>query len=147
MHLQVTKGHHKYHDDPEVREEGGTPAILGSIRAGLAIQLKEAVGAEWIAIREEELCRHIFKEWESVPELMVVGPQSVSRLPIFSFLIHHPTSGLYLHHYFVSALLNDLFGIQARGGCSCAGPYGQVGCFSLFNKLISACSSLCHRPY
>ena len=123
---QVTKAHHRYHDDPEIKEEGGTPAILGSIRAGLAIQLKEAVGTEWIMSREEQLCRRVFMEWESVRELMVVGPRSVSRLPIFSFLICHPASGLMLHHYFVSALLNDLFGIQARGGCSCAGPYGQV---------------------
>ena len=126
MNSQVTKGHHRYQDDPEIKEEGGTPAILGSIRAGLAIQLKEAVGTEWIMSREEELCRRVFGKWESVDELMVVGPHSVSRLPIFSFLIHHPASGLMLHHYFVSALLNDLFGIQARGGCSCAGPYGQV---------------------
>ena len=138
VQFQVTKGHHRYHDDPEIREEGGTPAILGSIRAGLAIQLKEAVGTEWIMSREEELCRRVFREWESVHELMVVGPHSVSRLPIFSFLIRHPTSGLFLHHYFVSALLNDLFGIQARGGCSCAGPYGQVS----QNEMKLACLAM-----
>ena len=124
--LQVTKAHHRYHDDPEIKEEGGTPAILGSIRAGLAIQLKEAVGTEWIMYREEQLCRRVFMEWESVDELLVVGPHSIPRLPVFSFLIRHLPSGLYLHHNFVCTLLNDLFGIQARGGCSCAGPYAQV---------------------
>ena len=77
--------------------------------------------------REEELCKHAFEEWKSLNELVVLGPdQSVSRLPIFSFLVRHPASGLFLHHNFVCALLNDLFGIQARGGCACAGPYGQV---------------------
>lgn len=110
-----------------MREEGGTPAILGSIRGGLVIQLKEAVGIDFIMSCEEQLCRHAFEEWKSVKELVIVGPgQSVSRLPIFSFLIHHPDSGLFLHHNFVCVLLNDLFGIQARGGCACAGPYGQV---------------------
>ena len=124
--LQVTKGKHRYHQDAEVREEGGTPAILGSIRAGLAIQLKEAVGSDYIMTREEKLYKRAFTEWESVSELKLVGPHSIPRLPIFSFLVHHPASGCYLHHYFVCALLNDLFGIQARGGCACAGPYGQT---------------------
>jgi hypothetical protein len=31
--------------------------------------------------------------------------------------------GRLLHANFVAALLNDLFGIQARSGCFCAGPY------------------------
>ena len=53
-----------------------------------------------------------------------------SRLPVFSFLIRHEDSGLFLHHNFVSSLLNDLFGIQSRGGCACAGPYAQVLSFA-----------------
>jgi hypothetical protein len=40
-----------------------------------------------------------------------------------SFVVRHGPR--YLHHNFVVALLNDLFGIQSRGGCSCAGPYGH----------------------
>ena len=125
--FQVIRNQHKYSDNPEVREEGGTPDILGSIRAGLTVQLKESVGSEVIMAREEKLVRLAFRKWEGLRELVVVGPdKSVSRLPIFSFLVHHPLSGLFLHHNFVCALLNDLFGIQARGGCSCAGPYGQV---------------------
>ena len=122
----VTPTDHRYFKQEEMREEGGTPAILGSIRAGLAIQLKEAVGTEWIMSREEELCRRVFGKWESVDELVVVGPHSIPRLPVFSFLIRHLPSGLFLHHNFVCTLLNDLCGIQARGGCSCAGPYAQV---------------------
>ena len=122
----VTPTDHRYFKEEEMREEGGTPAILGSIRAGLAIQLKEAVGTEWIMTREEELCRRVFREWEQIHELVVVGPHSIPRLPVFSFLIRHPTTGQFLHHNYVCTLLNDLFGIQARGGCSCAGPYAQV---------------------
>lgn len=76
---------------------------------------------------EKKMASHVFSQWERVKELVIVGPHGIPRIPIFSFLVHHPPSGLFLHHYFVSALLNDLFGIQARGGCSCAGPYGQVG--------------------
>ena len=123
----VTPTDHRYFKEEEVREEGGTPAILGSVRAGLAIQLKEAVGTEWIMAREEELCRRVFREWESISELIVVGPHSIPRLPVFSFLIWHPATGRFLHHNYVCTLLNDLFGVQVRGGCSCAGPYAQVG--------------------
>jgi selenocysteine lyase/cysteine desulfurase len=123
----VTPTDHRYFKEEEMREEGGTPAILGSIRAGLAVQLKEAVGTEWIMAREEELCRRVFREWEPVSELVVIGPHSIPRLPVFSFLIRHPATGRFLHHNYVCTLLNDLFGIQVRGGCSCAGPYAQVG--------------------
>ncbi len=124
----VTPSSHRYLQEVELREEGGTPEILGSIRAGLAVQLKESVGSDLIMSREEALTQLAFREWSAVKELVLVGPphQSVSRLPIFSFLVRHSGSGLFLHHNFVCALLNDLFGIQARGGCSCAGPYAQV---------------------
>ena len=122
----VTPSTHRYFKEVELREEGGTPSIVGAVRAGLAMQLKEAVGSDTIMALEGELCRHVFSQWEGVEELVIVGPHHVPRLPIFSFLVHHTQSGLFLHHNFVCALLNDLFGIQARGGCSCAGPYGQV---------------------
>ena len=110
-----------------MREEGGTPAIVASIRAGLAMQLKEAIGSDWIMAREEELCKMVFSHWKRVDELVVVGPHSIPRLPVFSFLIRHVPSGRFLHPNYICALLNDLFGIQVRGGCSCAGPYAQVG--------------------
>ena len=122
----VTPSTHCYFKEVEMREEGGTPSIVGAVRAGLAMQLKEAVGSHTIMSLEEDMCRHVFSKWEGVEELLIVGPHHVPRLPVFSFLIRHPPSGLFLHHNYVCALLNDLFGIQARGGCSCAGPYAQV---------------------
>lgn len=128
----VTPSTHRYFKEVELREEGGTPSIVGAVRSGLAMQLKEAVGSEVIMAMEEKICGHVFSEWEGVKELVIVGPCHAPRLPIFSFLVRHTPSGLFLHHNFVCALLNDLFGIQARGGCSCAGPYAQV---CMFNAL------------
>ncbi|XP_055926526.1 uncharacterized protein LOC129958245 isoform X2 [Argiope bruennichi] len=119
----VSRGTHRYLKDVEMREEGGTPSIVGAIRAGMVFQLKEAVGHTIIAEREQQICRSIFSMWKNIPGLHLLGSQSVPRLPIFSFVIQHPESGLYLHHNFVCALLNDLFGIQTRSGCACAGPY------------------------
>ncbi len=114
---------HRYLDDPVAREEGGTPAIIESIRAGLVFGLKEAVGTDLIAAREEQLWRYVLLRWAADPGIDVLGNLYSRRLSIASFRIRHGTQ--YLHHNFVVALLNDLFGIQARGGCSCAGPYGH----------------------
>jgi selenocysteine lyase/cysteine desulfurase len=114
---------HQYLDDPVAREEGGTPAIVESIRAGLVFALKQAVGTDLIAAREEQLWRHVLRRWAGSPGIEVLGSPTAARLSILSFRIRH--SAGYLHHNFVVALLNDLFGIQARGGCSCAGPYGH----------------------
>ena len=114
---------HRYLDDPVAREEGGTPAIIESIRAGLVVALKQAVGTDVITAREEHLWRHVLRRWASVPQIEVLGNQRSRRLSIVSFRIRYGAQ--YLHHNFVVAVLNDLFGIQARGGCSCAGPYGH----------------------
>ena len=114
---------HRYVDDPAAREEGGTPAIVESIRAGLVFLLKEAVGTDLIQAREETLWRAALRRWQANPHLDILGNLQARRLSIVSFRIRH--GGRYLHHNFVVALLNDLFGIQARGGCSCAGPYGH----------------------
>ena len=114
---------HRYLDDPVAREEGGTPAIIESIRAGLVFALKQAVGTDLIAAREEQLWRHVLRRWADSPGIEILGSQQAARLSIVSFRIRHGAK--YLHHNFVVALLNDLFGIQARGGCSCAGPYGH----------------------
>jgi len=114
---------HRYLDDPVAREEGGTPAIIESIRAGLVFALKQAVGTGLIAAREEHLWRHVLRRWADVPQIEVLGNQRSRRLSIVSFRIRHGRQ--YLHHNFVVAVLNDMFGIQARGGCSCAGPYGH----------------------
>ena len=75
--------------------------------------------------REAALIDRAFQSWKSVPELNILGSHQAPRLAIFSFLIRHPSSNFFLHHNFVSALLNDLYGIQSRGGCACAGPYAQ----------------------
>ena len=119
----VNPEEHRYLSDPEHREEGGTPAILESIRAGLVFQLKEAIGWETIRAREETFIRRAITSWEENPSIEILGNRDAWRLSIVSFVIRH--RGGYLHHNFVVALLNDLFGIQARGGCSCAGPYGH----------------------
>ncbi len=114
---------HRYLDDPVAREEGGTPAIIESIRAGLVFALKEAVGTDVIKEREERLWKRALARWSAHPAIEVLGNTHAPRLSIVSLRIRH--GGRYLHHNFVVALLNDLFGIQSRGGCSCAGPYGH----------------------
>ena len=119
----VNPTEHAYLADPEHREEGGTPAIVESIRAGLVFQLKEAVGTEAIREREESFIQRAIERWEGSPDIEVLGSHSLARLSIVSFVVRH--ADRYLHHNFVVALLNDLFGIQSRGGCSCAGPYGH----------------------
>lgn len=64
--------------------------------------------------------------WKKCKNLVLLGHQTPPSLPIFSFLIYHPITGRFLHHNFVTAILNDVFGIQSRGGCACAGPYAEV---------------------
>jgi hypothetical protein len=91
---------HRYLDDPIAREEGGTPAIVESIRAGLVFAVKDAVGTDLIQARERRLWREAMTRWSRHPNIHVLGNPHV-------------------------AVLNDLFGIQSRGGCSCAGPYGH----------------------
>jgi selenocysteine lyase/cysteine desulfurase len=119
----VNQEEHRYVDDPVTREEGGTPAIIESIRAGLVFQLKEAVGAEAIREREVDFIQRAIASWSKNPNIAILGNQSAWRLSIVSFIIRHREA--YLHHNFTVALLNDLFGIQSRGGCGCAGPYGH----------------------
>ena len=114
---------HRYLDDPVAREEGGTPAIVESIRAGLVFALKEAVGTDVIQASEERLWKRALTRWSDHPGIEVLGNPEARRLSIVSLRIR--SGARYLHHNYVVALLNDLFGIQARGGCSCAGPYGH----------------------
>jgi selenocysteine lyase/cysteine desulfurase len=119
----VNDTEHVYLDDVEHREEGGTPDIVGAIRAGLVFQLKDAVGAEEIERREEQFVRDAIDEWSQHPAIDILGSTDADRLSIVSFTIRDGAG--YLHHNFVVSVLNDLFGIQSRGGCSCAGPYGH----------------------
>jgi selenocysteine lyase/cysteine desulfurase len=120
----VNPTEHRYLDDPVHREEGGTPAIIEAIRAGLVFQLKSAVGVPTIKAHEESFWRRAVAAWSSNPAIEVLGNTHSERLSILSFVVRRP-GGRYLHHNFVVAVLNDLFGIQSRGGCSCAGPYGH----------------------
>jgi selenocysteine lyase/cysteine desulfurase len=119
----VSTSEHDYHPEIEHREEAGTPAIIESIRAGLVFQLKEAVGPALIEARESAFVRRAIASWERNPAINVLGSHEADRLSIVSFVIRHDDR--YLHHNYVVALLNDVFGIQSRGGCSCAGPYGH----------------------
>ena len=120
----VNPSGHRYLDDPAHREEGGTPAIIESIRAGLVFQLKAAVGIDVIRAHEADFVRRAVQAWQQEPAVEILGNLDAERLSIVSFVVRSP-SGRYLHHNFIVAVLNDLFGIQSRGGCSCAGPYGH----------------------
>jgi len=124
----VNPTEHRYLTAIEQREEGGTPAIVESIRAGLVFALKEAVGAEAIRERESSFIGRAIERWSRHPTIEILGNPALDRLSIVSFVVRHGDpdgTRRYLHHNYVVALLNDLFGIQSRGGCSCAGPYGH----------------------
>ncbi|MBG42965.1 MAG: selenocysteine lyase [Aequorivita sp.] len=112
-------GNHKYIDDIETREDGGTPGFLQTIRTALSIKLKEKMGVDNILKREHELLDIIFEKLGDVPNLKILAPQTQDRLAVISFYIDD------LHFNLGVKLLNDRFGIQTRGGCSCAGTYGH----------------------
>ncbi len=120
----VSPSDHRYLPDVTHREEGGTPAILESIRAGLVFQLKREVGASVIHAREESFVRRALASWRENPRIEIMGNPDAPRISIVSFNLRDD-DGRRLHYNFVVALLSDLFGIQARGGCSCAAPYGH----------------------
>ena len=112
-------GEHDYFDDVETREDGGTPAFLQTIRVALSIQLKEQMGTQKIKAREDEVNEVIFETLENLDGVQILAPRHKSRLSIFSFYFEQ------YHFNLVVKLLNDRFGIQTRGGCSCAGTYGH----------------------
>lgn len=113
-----------YSSDIEIREKPGTPGILQMIKAALAMELKERLGVERIEEREYELIARAMSYLSSIPEVEILGnPDPSKRIGIISFNI--VVGDGYLHPRFIVKLLNDLFGIQARAGCSCAGPYGH----------------------
>lgn len=120
----VNQLEHHYLTDPAHREEAGTPAIIESIRAGLVFGLKDAVGVDTIRAVEDGFLQRAMSAWQQHPNIQILGNPDAERLSIISFTIKQP-GGKYLHHNAVVAILNDLFGIQSRGGCSCAGPYGH----------------------
>ena len=109
----------------EEREKAGTPGVLQTLKAGLVFQIKDAVGAKLIHERELDYSRRALKSWGQNDNIEILGnPDPESRVGIISFNVRD-SSGKYLHHKLLTVLLNDLFGIQSRAGCSCAGPYGH----------------------
>ena len=112
-------GEHKYIDNIEDREDGGTPGFLQVIKTALAIQLKDEMGIDNILKREHEIVEYVFDSLQNVPNIKILAGQHQERLGVISFFIDD------LHFNLGVKLLNDLFGIQTRGGCSCAGTYGH----------------------
>lgn len=112
-------GGHKYIDEIEAREDGGTPAFLQTIRVALCVQLKEKMGVENILKREEEMLERIWRRLDQLPNLHILADNVRERLGVVSFYIDG------LHYNLGVKLLNDRFGVQVRGGCSCAGTYGH----------------------
>lgn len=112
-------GKYKYVDSIEVREDGGTPGFLQSIRIALAIEVKNQMGTKNIAKREEELLDLVFDRLKAVKDVHVLADKVKNRLGILSFYVE------YIHYNLLVKLLNDRFGIQVRGGCACAGTYGH----------------------
>ncbi len=109
----------------EEREKAGTPGVLQTLKAGLVFQIKDAVGADVIHEREHVYARSALQSWGENDNIEILGNTDPdSRVGIISFNVRDE-SGKYLHHKFLTVLLNDLFGIQSRAGCSCAGPYGH----------------------
>ncbi len=112
-------GEHKYFDDIETREDGGTPGFLQTIKAALAIRLKEEMGTKNIRRREDVLVNYMFDRLEKIPGLHILAGENRERIGAISFYFDH------IHYNLVVSLLSDHFGIQVRGGCSCAGTYGH----------------------
>lgn len=112
-------GEHKYIDNIEDREDGGTPGFLQVIKTALAIQLKEQMGIQNILDREHELVEYIFEQLDGIENIKILANQHQNRLGVISFYIDD------LHFNLGVKILNDRFGVQTRGGCSCAGTYGH----------------------
>ncbi len=108
-----------YVNNIETKEDGGTPAFLQTIRTAFTIKLKEKMGCENIIKREHELIKIAFEEFDKIPSLQILSYENKCRLGVFSFFIKD------IHHNLIVRILNDEFGIQVRGGCSCAGTYGH----------------------
>lgn len=112
-------GGHDYFDDIETREDGGTPAFMQTIKIALCVQLKDKMTTDKIHDREEEINKKLFACLEAIPNVHILAKEHKNRLGIFSFYVTN------VHFNLIVKLLNDRFGIQTRGGCSCAGTYGH----------------------
>jgi selenocysteine lyase/cysteine desulfurase len=112
-------GEHSYYEDVELREDGGTPPFLQTIKAALAVKLKEEIGVKKIRSREKEITKRVFAGLKKIKNLHLLAENIEERLPVISFYIDN------MHYNLGVKILNDRFGIQVRGGCSCAGTYGH----------------------
>eukprot|EP01083_Nonionella_stella_P087241 242609_1 len=133
----VADGQWEYLSNVEEREEGGTPDIIGSVRAAFSFLIKDHLSTEFITNREERYLSYFLAETKGLKNLNMMGNTKCPRLPVLSFLITHNAHNMtkYLHYNYIAALLNDLFGIQGRGGCACAGMYG-VECLELTDNQV-----------
>jgi selenocysteine lyase/cysteine desulfurase len=120
----VSPWEHDYSTNLAAREEAGTPSVIGDIRAALVFMVKEAVGTQTIATRETLYNQMALEGWADNPHLRLLGTDKAHRLPIFSFQVRNAT-GTPVHQQLFTRMLSDVYGIQARGGCACAGPYAH----------------------
>lgn len=117
---------HTYSENLVAREEAGTPNVVGDIRAALVFLVKDAIGQETMDRRHEELRRFALNRWQANPNIHLLGnPAAPHALPIFSFRIRDARTVGWLHQQLFTRMLSDQYGIQARGGCACAGPYAH----------------------
>jgi len=121
----VSPWNHVYSDNLVHREEAGTPNVVGDIRAAMVYMVKQAVGVDWLERRQTLLRERALQVWRENPLIEVLGSTTAKHcLPIFSFRVRSSTGG-YVHHQLFTRLLSDVHGIQARGGCACAGAYAH----------------------
>lgn len=118
----VSPDHHDYTDNVEAREEAGTPNVIGDLRAALCMMVKRRIGENRIAERNQGNVAKALDAWQGNPQIELLGRTDCPRLPIFSFRVRDGNGG-FIHQQLVTRLLSDVYGIQARGGCACAGPY------------------------
>ena len=120
----VNEESHDFIGTIEEREKAGTPGILQSFKTALALELKSHIGCDYIQEREDKNLEYFCERWGNHPSIEILGPkENKNKIGIISYNIKHKDK--YFHPKFISKLLNDLFGIQSRAGCSCAGPYGH----------------------
>jgi selenocysteine lyase/cysteine desulfurase len=119
--LYTSPWEYKYLEDVQSREEGGTPQIVQVIRAGLVFDVKEKIGTERIEAVEKHFVRRAIDAWKDDPRIRILGDLEAPRIGILSLILDDGK----LHHNLAVRLLNDLYGIQVRGGCMCAGTYGH----------------------
>ena len=121
----VSPWSHDYSRDLVAREEAGTPDVIGDIRAALAFLVKDAIGQAFMDRRHGDLLARAEAVWRTNPNLVLLGGEGKRRLPIFSFRVRDGARGGFLHHQLFTRMLSDCHGVQARGGCACAGPYAH----------------------